>query len=783
GTLRLDAATFGSSVWTAGQGLTLGVASGTFSNGGILEITGTSAQTFGAVTVNAKANTIRLTGNMALSLGAVTRGAVGGTINFDVGSSGVTSIASTTTALSGLVSGGAIWTDASGVDWAAASGSAITKYSAYTALGGTSSAPTISNTVAANYLISNATTGNITMAATGTIGINTLKFSDTNSRTIDVRNSTTQGILRLGSGSTTTGVTEAGGILIAPGSGALTIGVAGTPGTISAGSATTNSTGDLIFINQSSNALTINSIIAKNGNGSPGLVNSGTGKVILAGANTWAGVIYLNSGTLEVAAVNLGTVAGPLGMSTKAVGNILLNGGSFRANLAADGTTDHGFTINAPSTIEVVANTLTLTTTLNGVATANQQREILNAGILKKTGAGTLELKDLTTNANNANLSIEVIAGTLLLNKVSTSVISAIDLIGGAGLIIDGIASGAAPTVKLSGTGGNQISDASSVVVNSGTVSGVFDLNGLSETIDGLAGGGSVTNTLGSTTSTLSLGGNNSAGLSAYTLAASAAGVNSTGLNSFSGALSDGAGTLALTKVGSGTQILSGTTNTYAGLTTISAGTLQMGADNVLPSGAGKLAVTIIGNNMGSIGVVSTSNGSDRLFAPGTLDLGGFNLTLNGLNSTTGGFVTSNPTLAYNGSAWAVAAGRQSAKNLTLGAGDASASFNGVIRDGYTVAPGVTSTAYVGIINLIKTGTGTQTLSGANTFSGSTSVQAGILALAGADNRLSSSATVTLGSGSDSGFLQLGNSSAAISQQIAGLAISGSGANNAVVGG
>ncbi|NBR43456.1 MAG: hypothetical protein EBU04_11575 [Verrucomicrobia bacterium] len=122
GTLRLDAATKGSAVWTAGQGLTLGVATGTFSNGGILEITGTSAQTFGAVTVNAKTNTIRLTGNMALSLGAVTRGAVGGTINFDVGSSGVTSIASTTTALSGLVSGGAIWTDASGVDWAAASG-------------------------------------------------------------------------------------------------------------------------------------------------------------------------------------------------------------------------------------------------------------------------------------------------------------------------------------------------------------------------------------------------------------------------------------------------------------------------------------------------------------------------------------------------------------------------------------------------------------------------------------------------------------------------------------
>ncbi|TSA31699.1 MAG: hypothetical protein D4R66_07010, partial [Opitutales bacterium] len=785
GTLRLDAATRGSSVWTAGLGLTLGVASGTFGNGGTLEITGTSAQTFGAVTVNPRANAISLTGNMALTLGAITR-TTGSTLNLSVPTG---TVVSTTTALQSLVNGATTW---NGDDWAAASGSAITRFTAYDALTGTSSAPTITTgasiTTTKNYIISSATTNNVGLATAGTlllpVYINTIKYNDTLDRTLNIGST---GFLRLGTVAATGGVTTAGGILVASGSGALTIGVSGSAGTIMAGGTTTSSgLGDLVFINNSTSNITVNSVISYNGATTAvthvAYNGIGPGKLILNGANTFNGTLFINSGTLEVATVNLATVAGPLGLSTKAVGNILLNGGTFRANLSANGTTDHGFTINAPSTIEVVANTLTLTTTLNGVATANQQREILNAGILKKTGAGTLELKDLTTNANNTNLSIEVVAGSLLLNKVSTSVISAIDLIGGAGLIIDGVATGAAPTVKLSGTGGNQISDSSSVVVNSGTVSGVFDLNGLSETIDGLAGGGSVTNTLGSTTSTLSLGGNNSAGLSAYTLAASAAGVNSTGLNSFSGALSDGAGTLALTKVGSGTQILSGP-NTYSGLTTISAGTLQMGADNVLPSGAGKLAVTIIGTNKGSIGVASTSNGSDRLFAPGTLDLGGFNLTLNGLNSTTGGFVTSNPTLAYNGSVWAVAAGRQSAKNLTLGAGDASASFSGVIRDGYTVAPGVTSTAYVGVINLIKLGGGTQTLSGANTFSGSTSVQAGILALAGADNRLSSSATVTLGNGSDSGFLQLGNASAAISQQIAGLAVSGSGANNAVVGG
>jgi autotransporter-associated beta strand protein len=285
----------------------------------------------------------------------------------------------------------------------------------------------------------------------------------------------------------------------------------------------------------------VNSVISNNGTGAVPVVYDGrsTGKLILAGANTFSGALIINNGILEVGTVNAGAAAGPLGQGTAAVGNILLNGGIFRANLSANGSTDKGFTVSAHSTIEVVANTLTLNTTLNGVVGELYQLVALNAGILKKTGAGTLELKDLATNANNAHLSIEVVAGTLLLNKVTTAAISAIDLAGAAGLIIDGHAS-VSPTVRISGSGGNQISDTSSVVVKSGTVNGVLDLNSLSETIDGLAGDGTVTT---NGTSTLAVGGNNSAGLSPYTPAAAAAGVNATGLNYFSGTLSNGTGT------------------------------------------------------------------------------------------------------------------------------------------------------------------------------------------------------------------------------------------------
>ncbi|MBU6303342.1 MAG: autotransporter-associated beta strand repeat-containing protein [Verrucomicrobia bacterium] len=308
---------------------------------------------------------------------------------------------------------------------------------------------------------------------------------------------------------------------------------------------------------------------------------------------------------------------------------------------------------------------------------------------------------------------------------------------------------------------------------------GVFDLNAKSETIDGLAGNGIVR---ANGTATLTFGGNNSAGISAYTLAAAAAGVNSTGLNSFSGTLSDGTGSLSVTKTGSGTQILTAAQN-YTGATTINAGTLQLGVANALPGGASASIVTIAGNNTGTnVGAVTTT-GSDRVLAPGTLDMGGFDQAINGLASSTGGFVTNNPTLAFNGSAWAVAAGVQGTKTLTLGNSTGqNPDFNGVIQDGFSVAPGTTASGFVGTINLVKTGTNSQTLSGANIYGGSTAIRNGSVILTGGTNRLPATTALTLGNGTDSGVLQIGGGST-VTQTLAGLATSGSGTANRVVGG
>ncbi|MCA9269469.1 MAG: autotransporter-associated beta strand repeat-containing protein, partial [Planctomycetales bacterium] len=193
-----------------------------------------------------------------------------------------------------------------------------------------------------------------------------------------------------------------------------------------------------------------------------------------------------------------------------------------------------------------------------------------------------------------------------------------------------------------------------------------FRGEGSSIYVDALNGGGSVT--IGGTSGAGALNGD---GLTV--------GVNN-GNGSFSGVISDAANgdQHSLTKVGTGTQTLSGN-NTYSGTTTVNAGTLIVGATEVIPDGTGKGDV-----------VVSS---------PGTLDVR-FNETINGLSG--------NGTVDNTSG---------SAATLTVGAGNANSTFSGVIQDtGANLA-------------LTKTGTGTVTLTGANTYVGTTTVNGGTLEL------------------------------------------------------
>lgn len=161
--------------------------------------------------------------------------------------------------------------------------------------------------------------------------------------------------------------------------------------------------------------------------------------------------------------------------------------------------------------------------------------------------------------------------------------------------------------------------------------------------------------------------------------------------------------------------------------------TLRIDGSEVIPNGLGKGDVIITGG---------TATG---IYA--TLDLFGNNETINGLVSAG----TAANTRIVNDSTTADA-------TLTLGDNHATASFGGIIIDG---------TRKVGIT---KIGEGAQTLSGANTYSGATTVNKGILR-AGATNTFSPNSAVSLAT-DPTGMLDLADYSQTI------LSLSGGGTVN-----
>jgi len=173
-------------------------------------------------------------------------------------------------------------------------------------------------------------------------------------------------------------------------------------------------------------------------------------------------------------------------------------------------------------------------------------------------------------------------------------------------------------------------------------------------------------------------------------------GGSNTGANTFAGKIVNGTGSvISLTKADAGKWILSGA-NTYSGATTVSAGILSLGNSLALQNSALDTTNSVAGT--GTAGLRTTAT---------TLTLGG--LTGNKNFASTGG-VFSTTSGGYSG---------VTALTLNPGTG-ASPSYSAIIANG---AVGMT---------LAKTGAGTQTLSGANSYTGATTISNGTLKLTGA---------------------------------------------------
>jgi fibronectin-binding autotransporter adhesin len=254
--------------------------------------------------------------------------------------------------------------------------------------------------------------------------------------------------------------------------------------------------------------------------------------------------------------------------------------------------------------------------------------------------------------------------------------------------------------------------------------------------------------------------------------------VNTSGTASIAGVIS---GTGALIKEGSGSLTLSNA-NTYSGNTTINAGTLAVtGSLGTSRSYAGNIS------NSGVLTYNSSLNQTLGGIVSGTgslSKLGTGSLTLSGANSYSGDTLINAGTLTVSGSlANTSAVNILSGATYNLGASDTVGSITGagsITLNSYTLTSGGdnTSTNFSGIISgtggaLTKSGSGILTLSGANEYTGATTVASGgSIKLANAST-LSTSSAVTVSSG---GTLDVNGYNLSNTLSLSGTGVSGVGA-------
>jgi autotransporter-associated beta strand protein len=413
---------------------------------------------------------------------------------------------------------------------------------------------------------------------------------------------------------------------------------------------------------------------------------------------------------------------------------LVLNGDSSNNAISATGTSGQTASIipgsSAPSLIISSGKNISVDSGVN----LTIQSVIAGSSVVSKIGAGTLTLSGANTYAGATTIS----AGTLNLTG---------NLSGGTAITIDGtgvFTQGAASVISGTSSLTKNTADTTTLSV-ANTYSGATTIN---------AG-------------TLNLTGNLSGG--------TAITINGTGVFT-QGAASVISGTSSLTKNTVDTTTLSGV-NTYTGTTTVNAGTLAIGATQTLGdiTGSGNLSLgsgfTLTSNSASSSTFSGVVSGSGNLAKAGT---GTF--TLNGSNTYTGSTTISAGTLQM-----ANANSLGSGGNITFGGGtlqygtgittDISSriknSASAILID--TNSNNVTFASNLGTTNsggLTKNGTGTLILGTDNTYTGTTTVNAGTLQLSG--NISSSALTVATG-----GILSIGNTTTAAKYNASSITLQG----------
>ncbi|MCE9589610.1 MAG: autotransporter-associated beta strand repeat-containing protein, partial [Planctomycetes bacterium] len=611
--------------------------------------------------------------------------------------------------------------------------------------------------------------GAINFNNTGSMGFNsqtgartiTLTGSNTGANTISAvigNNSGATSLIKSGTGSWTlsgtntyTGTTTISAGTLAAGS-TSSLGTGAASNTLVFAGGTLQATGTIT--SPSTRGVTLNStgLIDTNGNsvsiagvvnGANGLTKNGAGTLTLTGTNTFSGPVQVSNGTLSIASINNS------GNSSLGTNTVVLLGSSGKTGAlqftGASGSTTRGFLLATGGTgaFDVTGtNTLTLGGLVSG------------SGAFSKTGTGMLVLSN-TANSYSGGTTIS--AGTLAAAASGSlgdgSATNALIFAGGTLQATGVITSPSTRGVTMTGTGiidtnGNSMSIAGLIdgaggltkngtgtltLTNTNTFAGTVAINSGTLSVASIADGGAASG-LGAG-GTIGIGSAGTVGTLQYT-GGSVATNRAVALGAAGGVIDGGGATLTmsgpfsggpLTKSGAGTLILTNAGNSYSGGTTVSTGTLRLGASNAMPNAPLSVAAAFDLNGFnGGVTTLALANGT--VTGAGTLTLGG-TVTSSGVSDISGG------TLALGGN-------RIFSVTETLNVG--------------SLITGVTNT-------LTKTGAGTMVLANsASSFSGAVTVSAGTVSIPsianGAVNSpLGSSAAATavsLGSSGNTGTIQ-----------------------------
>jgi autotransporter-associated beta strand protein len=466
--------------------------------------------------------------------------------------------------------------------------------------------------------------------------------------------------------------------------------------------------------------------------GARSLTKAGLGTLVLTGTSTYTGGTIVNLGTLQIGD---GTTAGTM----TSTGALTLGGGTFGVRGPASGGSSQ--TIASLVTTAATNSIIRLTPGASGDTTLTITSNTLTTG----AGAGS------SVNFNYAAGS--TVGGTLGNNYVVWSPTLTGGIIGPAYSVTDSGGTGFATTsggnvVRLTDPGGAGLpvsvgSATDSYFVASGY--STIDTTTPGSLVEALSGAVAASNVTIDTTG-LASGANLALGTNLLTLGAGMAfsgpnpyeitGSGGGGLRAAASAgtiylnngntstvsinapiLANGASTLTVN--GTGTTILGGT-NTYTGATVMNGGTVRFSGS------MGPGAVTINNAAVAQIGAAAGLSSSNSVTfganTTGSLQLLGNNVTIGALSANA---ALGSPVITNNNGGSAVA-------DATLTINSASnVAFAGVIQNG----------SGGGILSLAKTGAGTYTPTGNNTYTGTTSISGGTL-FTTADAQLGSGGTL-----------------------------------------